>query len=208
MLISVYYLISLFEDCKCDSAYGNHGSEVVGKRVWKVNSNYINHNNKQKWQHVKPVCEVVPSFYLALEKAASGHASLHPQSHFVSTDYNTCLLLAEFLVRTVNYGPSFFPSIYGPRAKRGYVIYSTDRKDEVNKMLNIWLLPVWGTGNKCRTRKRFDNHFIAVKKESFYWLTKTIPHNKVFPRKRKQIRHVEKVYLVKTKSVVSLSSLM
>ena len=28
------------------------------------------------------------------------------------------LLLAEFLVRTVNYGPSFFPSIYGPSAKR------------------------------------------------------------------------------------------
>ena len=25
------------------------------------------------------------------------------------------LLLAEFSVRTVNYGPSFFPSIYGPR---------------------------------------------------------------------------------------------
>ena len=24
------------------------------------------------------------------------------------------LLLAEFSVRTVNYGPSFFPSIYGP----------------------------------------------------------------------------------------------
>ena len=29
------------------------------------------------------------------------------------------LLLAEFSVRTVNYGPSFFPSIYGPSAKRG-----------------------------------------------------------------------------------------
>ena len=28
------------------------------------------------------------------------------------------LLLAEFWVRTVNYGPSFFPSIYGPSAKR------------------------------------------------------------------------------------------
>ena len=50
----------------------------------------------------------------------------------------TYLLLAEFSVRTVNYRPSFFPSIYGPRAKRaghksmekkqGPVIYSTDRK--------------------------------------------------------------------------------
>ena len=28
------------------------------------------------------------------------------------------LLLAEFSVRTVNYGASFFPSIYGPNAKR------------------------------------------------------------------------------------------
>ena len=122
------------------------------KRVWKVNNNYTNHSNKQKWQHVKPVCEIFLSFYLALEKAASVHASLHPQSHFVSTDYNTCLLLAEFSVRTVNYGSIFFPSIYGPSAKRGSVIYSTDRKKEANKMFIIWLLPVWGTGNKCRTR--------------------------------------------------------
>ena len=35
--------------------------------------------------------------------------------------------------------------------KRGSVIYSTDRKNEANKMFIIWLLPVWGTGNKCRT---------------------------------------------------------
>ena len=28
------------------------------------------------------------------------------------------LLLAKFSVRTVNYGLSFFPSIYGPRASR------------------------------------------------------------------------------------------
>ena len=32
---------------------------------------------------------------------------------------NKYLLLAEFSVRTVNYGPSFFPSINGPRASRG-----------------------------------------------------------------------------------------
>ena len=36
--------------------------------------------------------------------------------------------------------------------KRASVIYSTDRKNEANKMFIIWLLPVWGTGNKCRTR--------------------------------------------------------
>ena len=57
---------------------------------------------------------------------------------------------------------------------------------------------VWGTGNKCRTREK--------KKERFYWLTKTIAHDKGFPRNSKQIRHVEKVYSVKTKSSVSFSS--
>ena len=51
---------------------------------------------------------------------------------------------------------------------------------------------------------RFDSHLTGVKKESFYWRTKTIAHNKGFPR----IRHVEKVYSVKTKSTVSFSSLM
>ena len=72
------------------------------------------------------------------------------------------LLLAEFSVRTVNYGPSFFPSIMAKaqsarainrwEKKRGSVIYSTDRKNEADKMFIIWLLPVSGTGNKCRTR--------------------------------------------------------
>ena len=46
---------------------------------------------------------------------------------------------------------------------------------------------------------RLDNHLTGVKKESFYWLTETIAN--------KQIRHVEKFYLVKTKSAVSCSSL-
>ena len=46
--------------------------------------------------------------------------------------------------------------------KRGSVIYSTDRKNEANKMFIIWRLPVWGTGNK--TRDRFDSHLTTVKK--------------------------------------------
>ena len=70
------------------------------------------------------------------------------------------LLLAEFLVRTVNYGQSFFSVDLWPKRaghksiekKRGSIIYSTDRKNEANKMFIIWLLPVWETGNKCRTR--------------------------------------------------------
>ena len=59
------------------------------------------------------------------------------------------LLLAEFSVRTVNYRPTFFPSTYGPSAKR--VGHKLMEKNEANKMFIIWFLPVWGTGNKCRT---------------------------------------------------------
>ena len=55
---------------------------------------------------------------------------------------------------------------------------------------------------------RFDSHFTGVKKERFYWRTKTIAHNKGFPRKLKRIRHVKKDYSVKTKTTVSFSSLM
>ena len=71
------------------------------------------------------------------------------------------LLLAEFSVRTVNYGLSFFHRFMAQARsawainrwkKRGSVFYRTNRKNEANKTLIIWLLPVWGTGNKCRTR--------------------------------------------------------
>ena len=70
--------------------------------------------------------------------------------------FKKCLLLAEFSVRTVNYGPSFFASIYGPSARRaGHKSMGKNeankKKNEANKMFIIWLLPVWGTGNKCRT---------------------------------------------------------
>jgi len=50
------------------------------------------------------------------------------------------LLLTEFKVRTVSYGPSFF---------RGSVTYSTVREDEVRKIFIISLLCLW------RVRKRF-----------------------------------------------------
>ena len=117
--------------------------------------------------------------------------------------YNQYLLVAEFSVRTVNYGPSFFPSICGAK----HIIYSTNRKNEANKMFIMWLLPVWH--RKQVQDARFDNHLTGAKKESFYWLTKTIAHKKRGSEKVKtNIRHVEKVYLVKTKSAVSLSSSM
>ena len=63
------------------------------------------------------------------------------------------LLLTEFEVRTVSYGPSFFsPLIDGPGVKRaghksrgkkrGSVTYSTDRENEVSKIFIISLLCV------------------------------------------------------------------
>ena len=47
-------------------------------------------------------------------------------------------------------------------------------------MFIIWLLPVWG--RKQVQDARFDSHLTGVKKESFYWRTKTMAHNKGFPR--------------------------
>ena len=72
----------------------------------------------------------------------------------------TYLLLTEFEVRTVSYGPSFFPLIYGPSAKRvgykstgkkrGSVTYSTDRENEVSKIFIISLrLTGARQGNYC-----------------------------------------------------------
>ena len=55
---------------------------------------------------------------------------------------------------------------------------------------------------------RIDNHLTGVKKESFYWLTKTIAHNRGFLRKFLANLTCHEVYLVKTKSAVSFRSLM
>ena len=49
-------------------------------------------------------------------------------------------------------------------------------------MFIIWLLPVLGDRKQVQDA-RFDNHLTGVKKESFYWRTKTTAHNKGFPRK-------------------------
>ena len=53
------------------------------------------------------------------------------------------LLLTEFEVRTVSYGPSIFPFTYGPSAMRvGFKstgTYSTDRANEVSKIFIIFL---------------------------------------------------------------------
>ena len=65
----------------------------------------------------------------------------------------------------------------------------------------------WGDRKQVKDAG-YDSHLTGVKKERFYWRKKTIAHNKSFPRKKKQIRHVKKVYSVKTKNTVSSSSLM
>ena len=49
-----------------------------------------------------------------------------------------------FSVRAVNYGSSFFPIDLWP------VRHKSMEENEADNI--IWLLPVSGTGNKCRTR--------------------------------------------------------
>ena len=51
------------------------------------------------------------------------------------------LLLTEFEVNTVSYGPSFSPLINGQinGKKRGSVAFSTDRENEVSKIFIISL---------------------------------------------------------------------
>ena len=54
--------------------------------------------------------------------------------------FNKHILLAELLVHTVYYGPSFFSSnllIQSNAIKRGSVIHSMDRENKVNKMFII-----------------------------------------------------------------------
>ena len=72
-----------------------------------------------------------------------------PNVCFVRYSTKTYLLLTEFEVRTVSYGPSFFRSDLWPKREargykserkiRGSVTYSTDREDEVSKIFIISL---------------------------------------------------------------------
>ena len=73
-------------------------------------------------------------------------------------DIFTYLLLTEFEVRTVSYGPSFFPFAYGPSAKRAdhkstgkkrkSVTYSTDRENEDSKIFIISLRLIGRAGKE------------------------------------------------------------
>ena len=63
--------------------------------------------------------------------------------------------------------------------KRGSVIYSTDRKKK-----DVYYMASYCLGDRKQVQDaRFDCHLTGVKKESFHWRTKTIAHNKGFPRK-------------------------
>ena len=89
--------------------------------------------------------------------------------------------------------------------KRGSVIYSTHGKNEANMMFIIWLLP--GGGPETIAGRAIWQSFDRRQNRKFLLAHENnTPHNKGFLRKRKQIRHVEKVYSVKAKSTVSFSS--
>ena len=81
------------------------------------------------------------------------------------------LLLIEFEVRTVNYGPSFFRLVYGPSANcaghkseqktRGSVTYSTDWENEVSKIFIIYYIDTaywWNTRIFPFTKKSYLHH--------------------------------------------------
>ena len=87
--------------------------------------------------------------------------------------FNKHILLAELLVHTVYYGPSFFSSnllIQSNAIKRGSVIHSMDRENKVNKMFIIMAFclgeletsagqVIWQTGLTIRNiLLAFDNN--------------------------------------------------
>ena len=55
-------------------------------------------------------------------------------------------------LRTEFFSTDLWPKRENRWKKQGSIIYSTDQKNEANKMFITRLLPIWGTGNKCRTR--------------------------------------------------------
>ena len=81
-----------------------------------------------------------------------GFPSFPERVTLIDEFFDRYLLLTEFEVRTVSYGPSFFPLIFalGPYIngkKRGSVTYSTDRENEVSK---IFIISLRLTGARAR----------------------------------------------------------
>ena len=48
---------------------------------------------------------------------------------------------------------------------------------------------------------RFDSHLTGVKKESFYWRTKTIAHNKGFPESKNKFAMLKRFILSKLRAL-------
>ena len=93
---------------------------------------------------------------------------------------NIYLLFAEFSVRTVNYGSSFF-SVESMKKTR---IRNLQYRPKKTRLIRCLLLASSCLGDQKQVQDaRFDSHLTGVKKKSFYWRTKTIAHNKGFPRK-------------------------
>ena len=73
--------------------------------------------------------------------------------HFINLIY---LLLTEFEVRSVSYGPSFFPLIYGPSAKRlghkstGKKREKNGKKTGENEVSKIFIISLRLTGARAR----------------------------------------------------------
>ena len=100
---------------------------------------------------------------------------------------NTYFLLTEFEVRTVSYGPSFPPLIYGPSAKRaGHESrgkmwirnLSMDEEDEVSKIFIISLLCAWRVQEQfllTRNGFKFLTH-LKSKRSQFEIVFKSLAH--------------------------------
>ena len=94
---------------------------------------------------------------------------------------NKYLLLAEFSVRTVNYGPSFFASIYGPSAKRAG--HKSMQKNEDSSRL----------GDRKQVKDaQFDSHLTGVKKQSLFGARKQYHVTKAFRESKNKFAMLKK----------------
>ena len=101
----------------------------------------------------------------------------HPFSY--SSLINKYLLLAEFSVRTVNYGSSFFPSIYGPSAKRaGHK--STEKNEEMAKKLVKMIGCRHVCYHICRTNYSFSHRQNISNLCQSIFLFLTVYYDKIF----------------------------
>ena len=104
---------------------------------------------------------------------------------------NTYLLLAECEVRTASYAPSFFPFFLWPKhaghenkegKKRGSITCRTDRANEANKIVIIWLCWLFPERNKMIWRfKRWSRSRGPLRTRNWPITARDIsqPYNKI-----------------------------